>query len=793
MSESINYSSKPGDLESGSASPSPPGSPVSSTHSGLPQGTRSFKSSRSSLKMSPSPALSTASAQSSQSRRSDYSSAYRRKLAEKKVAVMPDGKFTFECPETEATPDSGIPRRHPLCQDAGLITSYHPEIKTLRQSFLLSVQRNAQNRFLGTREKLADGVFGEYTWKTYGEVNELINCLVGGMLTLGLRDKSAVGLFSVNREEWIVTEQACFANSYVTVPLYDTLGNEAIAFICNQVEMEVVFTSGNKLPLLLKMLDSIPTVKYIVSFDPISQVNVDKKGVQLIEYAELMTRRPNDKFTLNEPTADDLCTICYTSGTMGLPKGVMLPHAALLADASACLALCGYGPNGFAPDHRSLFELNSSDVHISYLPLAHIFERIVMTALTTVGAGVGFYQGDTLKILEDLAVLKPTIFVSVPRLLSRVYDKIKAGVKEKDPVRQFLFNWAYASKLENLHKDGSLTHWLWDRLVFSEIKAKFGGRLRAILSGSAPISPEVMDFLRICFSCEVYEGYGQTETSAGTCLTIRHDWTTGHVGIPAPCNEIKLVSVPEMHYFANDPVTPRGEICVRGPNCFTGYYRDEEKTRETLDDQGWVHSGDIGEWDARGRLKIIDRKKNIFKLSQGEFVAPERVEAVLTKSNLIAQCFLYGDSLESACLAVIVPDKEELKKWIRRKLAKEDGGAASNHASRPSSPNPEEMLSASQESVMSRLASLEWPELCADPAIYALINAEIQKFGTRNGGSGELKGFEMPKAIYLESEPFSLDNGLLTATFKLKRNEAKAKYLDIFNRLYRELKSSGSN
>lgn len=708
------------------------------------------------------------------------------------MAVMPDGKFTFECPEPGASADSGVPRRHPLCLEGGLITSYHPEISTLHQSFLMSVERNGQNQFLGTRQKLDDGSFGEYTWKTYGQVNELINSLVGGMSTLDLKEKSAVGLFSVNREEWIVTEQACFANSFITVPLYDTLGDEAIAFICNQVEMEVVFTSGNKLPLLLKMLNSIPTVKYIVSFDEIKAgVAGEDKKVQLIEYAELMTRQPLSKFTPRAPSADDLCTICYTSGTMGLPKGVMLPHAALLADASACLALCGYGPNGFAPDHRSLFELNSSDVHISYLPLAHIFERIVMTALTTVGAGIGFYQGDTLKILEDLAVLKPTVFVSVPRLLSRVYEKIMAGVKEKDPVRQLLFNWAYSSKLDNLRKDGALTHWLWDRLVFSEIKAKFGGRLRAILSGSAPISPEVMDFLRICFSCEVYEGYGQTETSAGTCLTIRHDWTTGHVGIPAPCNEIKLVDVPEMNYFAKDPVAPRGEICVRGPNCFTGYFRDEEKTQETLDAQGWVHSGDIGEWDARGRLKIIDRKKNIFKLSQGEFVAPERVEAVLTKSTLIAQCFLYGDSLESACLAVIVPDREEIKKWIHRKLARD--GSSSNHASRPSSPNPEDMLSASQESVMARLAALEWPQLCADPAIYALISSEMQKYGTRNGGSGELKGFEMPKAIYLESEPFSLDNGLLTATFKLKRNEAKAKYLEIFNRLYRELKSGGSN
>lgn len=246
-----------------------------------------------------------------------------------------------------------------------------------------------------------------------------------------------------------------------------------------------------------------------------------------------------------------------------------------------------------------------------------------------------------------------------------------------------------------------------------------------------------------------------------------------------------------MNYFANDPVHPRGEICVRGPNCFIGYYKDPEKTAEALDAQGWVHSGDIGEWDARGRLRIIDRKKNIFKLAQGEFVAPERIEAVITKSPLIAQCFLYGDSLESVCLAVVVPDKDELKKWIRRKLSAEDGGSGSVHASRPSSPNPENTsgAAASNASVIARLATLNWEELCQDPAVYALLMAEIAKFGSR-GGSGELKGFEVPKAIYVESELFSLDNGLMTATFKLKRNEAKAKYLDLFNRMYRELKTN---
>lgn len=344
------------------------------------------------------------------------------------------------------------------------------------------------------------------------------------LIELGLESNQAVGLFSINREEWCVTEQACFASGLVTVPLYDTLGNESIAYICNQTEMEIIFTSSDKLKFLTTMLNDIKHVKRIVCFDVLSEEERDsysetleKSGVEIIYYDDLLLNS-NAAYAPRPPRPEDLCTICYTSGTTGMPKGVMLPHASLLADASACLALCGYGPNGFSPEQRSLFELKSTDVHISYLPLAHIFERIVMTALTTVGAGIGFYQGDTLKLMDDIAVLRPTIFVSVPRLFNKVYDKVMAGVKEKSTFKQMLFNWAYAAKVENLRESGDLKHWLWDHVVFEPIRERLGGRVRAMLSGSAPISPEVMEFLRVCFSCEVYEGYGQTETSAGTCL-----------------------------------------------------------------------------------------------------------------------------------------------------------------------------------------------------------------------------------------------------------------------------------
>lgn len=758
------------------AASSPADSPKVSQR-GLSYGSRTFSNSRESLRES----------------FSDVSAAYRHRLHENHVAVMPDGKFTFEYDESGngPRPGEGLPRRHPLTKGTDLLKTYHEDVTTLHDSFVMSVERSHDNPCFGTRVRHEDGTFGEYRWETYGEVFEKIKALSTAMIQeLQLERNASVGLYSVNRAEWCVTEQACFASSLVTVPLYDTLGDDSIAYICKQTGMHIIFTSLDKLPKLQNMAPELSeSLKYIVSFDP---VNADlvrafkDNNIQLLYIGDLLSRARELEYLPRPPAPQDLCTICYTSGTTGWPKGVMLPHSALLADASACLALCGYGREGFMPEQRSLFELRSDDVHISYLPLAHIFERIVLTALITVGASIGFYQGDTLKLMDDIAVLRPTIFVSVPRLFNRVYDKVLSGVKEKNLVSQFLFNMAYASKIDNLRQNGSLSHPMWDWLVFRKIRARLGGRIRAMLSGSAPISPEVMEFLRVCFSCEVYEGYGQTETSAGTCLTIRHDWTTGHVGIPAPCNEIKLVDVAEMGYTSQDKPYPRGEICVRGPNCFVGYYHDPEKTAEALDADGWVHSGDIGEWDARGRLCVIDRKKNLFKLSQGEYISPERVEAVLTKSPYIAQAYLHGDSLKSSTVAIIVPDQAALMLWLRRHQISEVSASNSSAAVAAQADD-----AAVASAVTDELLQSPYKDICANSVVRDLLMREILKFGRK--GSNELKGFEIPRAIYVEPNPFSLERNLLTATFKLKRNEALHYYSDRIHELYASIRENGGD
>lgn len=247
-----------------------------------------------------------------------------------------------------------------------------------------------------------------------------------------------------------------------------------------------------------------------------------------------------------------------------------------------------------------------TDIYISYLPLAHIYERANQIMSVYYGVAVGFYQGDNLKLMDDLVVLRPTIFCSVPRLYNRIYAGIINAVKTSGGLKERLFNAAYNSKRQAI-MDGRNPSQIWDKLVFNKVKAKLGGRVRFMGSGASPLSADVMDFLRVCFGCQVIEGYGMTETSCVITSMEEGDNLSGHVGSPNPACEVKLVDVPEMNYTSEDQPYPRGEICVRGPIVFRGYFKDEVQTREVVNDEGWLQTGDIGLWLPGGRLKIIDR------------------------------------------------------------------------------------------------------------------------------------------------------------------------------------------
>ena len=298
------------------------------------------------------------------------------------------------------------------------------------------------------------------------------------------------------------------------------------------------------------------------------------------------------------PSPETIATVCYTSGTTGNPKGVVLTHGNLIANSA------GMEATMFV---QSDLPINEEDVHMSYLPLAHIYERMMIINNLHAGCACGFSRGDPLLLLDDIQALQPTIFFSVPRLWNRIYDGIMGAVNSASFVQRALFKTAFNQKNAAL-RAGKPKPYVWEKLVFEKIQARLGGRVRFLASGSSPISSNIMEFLRTCF-CPLIEGYGMTE--AGCSITTTHpgDTVLAHVGAPIACFEVKLDDVPEMGYTHADAPYPRGEICVRGPSVFQEYYKDEVNTREAIDADGWLHTGDIGTWVEQGRLKIIDRKK----------------------------------------------------------------------------------------------------------------------------------------------------------------------------------------
>ena len=287
------------------------------------------------------------------------------------------------------------------------------------------------------------------------------------------------------------------------------------------------------------------------------------------------------------------------------------------------------------------------------------------------GASCGFYSGDFKRlILEDMPLLKPTLFVTVPRILNRIYDKIAQQAFHANPIRTFIFTKAINDKLYHLKEGGTLQHSIYDPVVFRKVRAALGGRVRLVGCGSAAVSPDLLNFFRIALSAQVLEGYGLTESTGAVTAAHPWDFSTGNVGSLVSNAEIKLVSVPEMNYLASQN---KGEIWIRGPCVFGGYYKDEEKTRETITEDGWLKTGDIGSFDAVGHLSIIDRKKNIFKMAQGEYVAPEKLENVYMKSSFVSQIFVYGGPLESQLVAIVVPDQEVSIGWaVKRGLLPSD-------------------------------------------------------------------------------------------------------------------------
>ncbi|CDW89813.1 long-chain-fatty-acid--ligase 5 [Stylonychia lemnae] len=613
--------------------------------------------------------------------------------------------------------------------------------KTVFEVQSKSLDKFGSNPFLGTRNNAKEG--RPYEWKTFREIYNLMEDFAKGMDSLNLspvqeaegKNYRFMGIFSKNREEWAIVNLASMRSSVTIVPFYDSLGPEALSFVLNQTELITMCVDSASLRTLLKVAGNAHTLKNIITFDKADEdqeKQTKELGIRMISFNDVLEegrKVQNAKFT--EPTPDTIYMFCYTSGTTGDPKGAKLSHRYLLG----CSQYCLYARAG----------LCEQDVSISYLPYAHIFEQAIFVTSLGFGFRHGYYSGDPLKLFEDIALLKPTSLVVVPRIMNRIYDKIMAGVANSSGFKQGLFNRAVATKLENLRNNCQFTHWLYDRTVFKPIRDLFGGNLNKMIIGSAPISNEVLSFFKIALGFHIHEIYGQTEAGPLT-VTLSFDPTSGHVGgVSATC-KLRLRDIPEMEYYHTDN-PPRGEVQMKGSHMFDGYFKAPEKTLDTMDD-GWITTGDVGIVFPNGSIKLVDRAKNIFKLNQGEYIAPEKLENVYCQCSLISQMFVYGDSLQSFLLGFVVIDQDVVKKWAQdRNIAFDDIN----------------VLAKNQEL---KQAIIEQMELKAK--------------------ANSLSSLEKIKKIHVQADPFTVQNDIITPTFKIKRNIAKKYFDKEITKMYQE-------
>ncbi|RHN43458.1 putative long-chain-fatty-acid--CoA ligase [Medicago truncatula] len=596
---------------------------------------------------------------------------------------------------------------------------------------------------LGRRE-IVNGDPGKFNWQTYKEVYDLVIKIGKSIRACGYGEGVKCGIYGANCPEWIMSMEACNAHGLYCVPLYDTLGAGAVEFVISHAEVSIAFVEEKKIPELLKTFPKAAEyLKTIVSFGKVSEEQkqeVEKLGVKIYSWDEFLEVGHDKNFDLPVKKKSDICTIMYTSGTTGDPKGVLISNENIITLLSGMKKILGSCNE----------QMHEKDVYISYLPLAHIFDRIIEEGIIWSGAALGFWRGDIKLLMEDIAELKPTIFCAVPRVLDRVYTGLTEKINNGGFVKQTMFNWAYTYKLHSMERGQKheTAAPLMDKLVFSKVKQALGGNVRIVLSGAAPLSKHVEGFLRVVTCAHILQGYGLTETCAGSFVTIPNEINMlGMVGPPLPYIEVCLESVPEMGYDAL-ATKPRGEICIKGGTVFAGYHKREDLTKEVMID-GWFHTGDIGEWQPNGSMKIIDRKKNIFKLSQGEYVAVENLENIYVQVNAIESIWIYGNSFEHFLVAVVNPSKKAVEDWAQANDMK-----------------------------------MDFNSLCEDSKAKHYILGELLKIAKEK----KLKGFEFVKAVHLDPVPFDMERDLLTPTFKKKRPQLLKYYQNIIDEMYKTAK-----
>jgi len=645
--------------------------------------------------------------------------------------------------------------------------------------FLMGALKNKESEAVGYRpwiDETNTSKRGIYKWDKYGEVMADVKNIATGLASFELGEKANIGLFSLNRPEWFYAHLANWSQNYRTVALYDTLGAHAVEYIVSHAELPVIFVEKDKLPKLWAAIENDKkqesagklVLKYVIQFDyqekfgnkheNISPGDLDKAkelGVTLLGLTELQ-QRSKEPFKAQPAKPDDLAYIMYTSGTTGDPKGVMITHQAFASVVASV----------YRRSQQLEKPFGSHDLHVSYLPLAHSLESAVITVLMSVGARVAFYQGDIRKIGDDWKELEPTVMIGVPRIFNKTYEKIKSKMKENGGVRKWIFDKAENSGKEKV-REGEYSKW-YDEYVWKTVRTEMGySRVRFLATGAAPIPPNILEFVRVLCGpqCVVTQGYGLTESMAVSFLTNFKDYTVGHTGAPVDNIEFRLVSAPECEYFVTDKPYPRGEVQLRGPTIMQGYFKDEQATSKALTADKWLCTGDIGRINPNGTLSIVDRRKNLFKTCQGEYIAAEKIEGAYSVCESIGQMWIYGNSYKSFIVAVVVPNAlwalrlwQERQEWAYSEDLKPGTNEFAQKWSEIAEKKKEELKELIKKDMSSLQAGLEKFELVKDIMLECQIDSLLQGF--------------------------TVDNDTLTPSFKLKRPQLLKKYRDQLRQLY---------
>lgn len=545
------------------------------------------------------------------------------------------------------------------------------------------------------------------------------NKISRALLRLGVNKKDNIAIISTsNRTEWNIMDIGILQTGAQNVPIYPTISEEEYAYVLNHSESIYCFVSDKEvLDKVNRIKNQVPSLKEVYSFDDIEGA---KSWKELLELGEDDSNQKEVEDIKSQISEDDLATIIYTSGTTGKPKGVMLSHKNIVSNAVNSAT-------------RLPLEEKES-VAISFLPVCHIYERMLLYMYQYTGVSIYFAESID-KISENLKEVKPDVMSAVPRLLEKVYDKIIAKGTALGGIKKKLFYWAVELGLE-WEPYGQNGWWyetklkLARKLIFSKWQEALGGNLGVIASGSAALQPRLARVFNAA-GIGVMEGYGLTETSPVIAVNDMRNkgFKVGTVGKPLPETEVKI---------AED-----GEILIKGPQVMIGYYKDQEKTDEVLKNN-YFHTGDIGEVDNEGFLKITDRKKEMFKTSGGKYVAPQMIENTMKQSRFIEQIMVIGEGQKMPA-ALIQPNFEFIEDWASRKNI--DIGSS-----------PE--------------------ELCNSNEVINRIQREVDFYNERFGKWERVKKFELTPDVW------SVDDNHLTPTMKMKRKIIKEKYLDLYNKIY---------